>query len=310
MKNIQGFDEQLRSELILKATEIEPTEELQSRIFEDFMDQKNRNTIMVRNKLYNIGVTKTAAALLCLTLGIGTIAFSVSQPLQSFAATVASSIKTVFVVNGTKDNYTVSEKPVEEVLQYWTRYNFTNSSDEELSKLVGFKVALPETVGANLNLKNKRKGVSLHKIDYKSFIELQDDIEKAIDDDVSFNNLIKYQPKRVISGMYFNGTSALNLDLYNSYGHNEYKGSYDSIVDINGIKGYWQNSTHPLYPNTNIGTKPGPDMTKKPTEVINEKYLIWVKNDIIYRITVYRDGLSNDEIVNAAKNIVDYTSKQ
>lgn len=314
MDNNHDFEEKIRVELKKIGKGIEPSCDLFSGIMTELSNNKKGRLIMLKDKLVNMGTKKVAAAILCFTIAIGVISFSTSGNLRAFAAETLDKIKTIFVLDS-------SSKVVERDA---TKYPFpfitskgTELSDAELSKKVGFKVAIPDNLGDNYKLLGKSESIQINNIDYIEAQRIQKDACDAIDNIDKFHSLEKYNPARGVNAMYKKADDMsifVLIDANTASGDFEKQAAYWNakikIVDIKGIKAYWLDVPFPVYP---IVTKDGvtqSDMTQKPTSIETSHQLDWFSNNLHFSIGILpNQDYSMQEIENCAKVIIDAYAK-
>lgn len=299
MENKQDFEEKIKSELKLKCNELEPSDELYSRIMTDIIYKKKGSFTIVKNKILNMGNKKLVAILIFSILVISSICFGTSSNLRAFAAETINHIKTIFVLEGTNKDYKVVEKSADKALFSIGDSKTTNLSDDELSKKIGIRVSFPKVLCNDLNLLNKSENITLKKISYENAQGIEKNLIKAIDDEAAFKSLRKYEPSRGVEALYFNGKKKVLICItpYNVDEKDSITIPKSMKVDLNGMVGFWREFPYPIYPSS--------DMTKEPKEVITAHMLFWRSNEAEYSICSDQDkDLSRNEAVNIAKSFI------
>jgi hypothetical protein len=307
MENKQDLENRISIELKMVGNEIEPSSELYSRIFSDITLNKGGVFSMLKKRLLNMSAKRLVPTALALTLLVGGVSFSVSPSLRAFAEDTINQIKTIFVVEGTKDNYSVVEKPTDEVHLLYGKSKPSTLSNDELSQKLGLQVNIPEALNAEYKLKLKNETITLNNANSEITDELDKETFKAIDDKTAFSNLSQYQPALGASAIYSNGTTDLYLSIGPSSGTQEKRAvdSSSSTVDINGIKAYWIEVPVPERP---LKTENGvtlPNLSQKPEEIKVLNVLDWFVGGTYYSFSgLAEQNLTKEQFVELAKSIV------
>ena len=309
MENNQDFEERIRSDLKTKGNEISPSDELYSKIIDDFLYIKGGKFRMLKNRLLYINKRKLIVATLCIAIAIS---FGTSSNLRAVATETVNKIKTIFIVEGTDESYKVSEVPADTALFSTSHTKTTNLNDDELSKKVGFNVSFPKLLCNDFNLNSKYELVMLNKISYENMPKVQNTILRAIDDVEVFKSLAEYNPYRSVYAEYIKDD--VNISIFASPNANDFKSQIISLkytkVDLNGLEGYWLGLPVATYPTARLGEQFQNDMSQKPTEIKTVHGLFWLSNEAYYSMVFTPDkALSVDQAVAIAKSFIAQSSK-
>jgi hypothetical protein len=311
MSNNQDFDEKIRAELKQIGNSINPSQELYIGIMESLSKKKRANNMEFKNRIINMGTKRAIAAMLCFSIALAGISFSTSGDFCAFAAETFDKIKTIFILDGANQ---VVEKEVNKVPLNTTIDRTTELSDAELSKKVGFKVLFPDALGKNLTLRAKAEIIHFSNIHYDTGRNLQKDMLEAIDNEDMFRSLKKYNPKRGISAMYSiytGGYIAINITPDTEDLEKGMRLSGARKIDMKGKKGYWVETSRPVYPTIGMNGFIQADMTKKPTKIETTYQLAWFSNGLYFAIHIYPDqDFSMEEAVSTAEEFMSQYLKQ
>jgi hypothetical protein len=309
MENNQDFEERIRSDLKTKGNEISPSDESYSKIIDDFLYIKGSKFRMFKNRFLYINKKRLLVATLCIAIAIS---FGTSSNLRAFATETVNKIKTIFIVEGTDENYKVSEQPADKPIFSTGNSKITNLNDDELSKKVGFKISFPKLLCNDFNLISKSEMIVLNKLSYENIPKVRNNIFKAIDDVEAFKNLAEYNPSRAVCAEYIKDD--VNISIFATPNINEFKSQISSAkytkVDINGLEGYWLGLPLATYPSTKLGEPLQNDMSQKPTEIKTAHTLFWFSNGVCYQMVFSPDKeLSMDQTIAIAKSFIAQSSK-
>lgn len=309
MENKQDFEERIRSDLKIKGNEISPSDELYSKIIDDFLYNKGGKFKMFKNKFIYINKKRLLVATLCIAIAIS---FETSSNLRAFATETVNKIKTIFIVEGTDKNYKVSEQPADKPIFSTGHSKITNLNDDELSKKVGFKISFPKFLCNGFNLISKYEFVMLNKLSYENIPKVRNNISKAIDDVEVFKSLAEYNPSRAVSADYIKDD--VDISIFATPNINEFKSQISSAkytkVNLNGLEGYWLGLPVPTYPTIKQGEQFENDMSQNPNEIKIAHTLLWLSNGVCYQMVFSPDKeLSMDQTVAIAKSFISQTSK-
>jgi len=305
MSNNQDFEDMIRAELKQIGNSINPSQELYLGIIGSLSKKKRANKIAFKNKFINMGTKRAIAAMLCFFIALAGISFSTSGDFRAFAAETFDKIKTIFILDGANQ---VVEKEINKVPLNTSIDRTTELSDSELSKKVGYKVFFPDALGKNLTLRVKAESIHFSNIHYDTARELQKDMLEAIDNEDMFRSFKKYNPKRGISAaysIYTGGYITINItpdteDLEKGMGL-----SGARKIDMKGMKGYWIETSRPVYPTIGMNGFIQGDMTKKPTKIETSYQLAWFSNGLYFTLNIYPDqDFSMEEAVSTAEEFM------
>lgn len=312
MENKQDFEEILLNDLKIKGNEISPSDELYSKIMDDYMYIKGGKFKMFKNRFIYMNKKRLLVATLCIAI---VISFGTSSNLRAFATETIDKIKTIFIVEGTNENYKVSEQPTDKPIFSTLESKITNLNDNDLSKKVGFNVSIPKLLCNNFKLISKYEFVKLNKISYEDFPKaqtIQNDILNAIDDVEVFKSLAEYTPSRGVYAQYIKDD--VDINIFASPNVNDFKSQISSAkytkVDLNGLEGYWIGTPIPIYPSTKQGEQFQPDMSQKPIEIKTAHEFSWLSSGVYYSMGFSENKeLSMQQAIDVAKSFMSQTRK-
>jgi hypothetical protein len=291
----EKLDDKVKEVISLELDNIGVSNDMYKRI-EESIENKRKNFIF----RYGFGIKKSVLAFsLSLTVLIS-VSLLLSPTARAIAEDTMDAIKTIFVVEGTGDNYKVVEKDGSNTLFTYGVSASTTLSDTDLSKLLGYTVKFPQSINNEYTLVDKALSLNLEKqLDYFTSQNLTKTINQAITDPAEFKKLKKYGPKFSVTSIYKSLNNKLiyvHIDKSNPI----FSSGYTKIGDSYG---YWDEISIPDYPGKTIEGVYSADMTQKPTGVKKCYSLSWDANSLHYILSSYEDNnvLTSDEAANLAE---------
>ncbi len=253
-------------------------------------------------------VLVSAACLLSLSL----LLVGTSGDVRAAALDVIKNVKMIFVTERAGDEVKIVQKPSSEVNLQPAVFKRGYISDVEISKLVGYKIIYPESIGEGYQLQDRIVFLGLSKeIPYDDKNLFVTRMEAAIEDQKEFNGLSSYNPFRGTSGLYkYTGAdhkfgvyfqisswpTQSNLETY----------SNEDQVKIGDIKGYWINVKYPEYPWMPSGED---SLTSRPTIKEDFYRLAWSQDNITYAVQIIHDtnlnNIDKDTAIEIAEEFIE-----
>ncbi len=244
-------------------------------------------------------------AIACIAFVVLTTPFIFSANVRAVAIEVINSVKMVFVMD---DNNEIVERPSNEVQIMPAVPKETMLSDEELSKKIGIKLCIPQTLCGDYNLENRFEAVAFNKkLSYDTLEKILDTTEDAINNEEAFESLKEYEPYRCVGCIYKDNTekpvaiTVLPTNYQMTFENNDITETLQTKVGKADAQ--WIGISSPDYN--------GGNMTQKPIGKTACHILIWSTNDASYLIntmdneplsnTVDNEPLSMDECVKIAE---------
>ncbi|MCX8129516.1 MAG: hypothetical protein N3I35_05370 [Clostridia bacterium] len=283
MINNDQLDDNIKQVLSTELVKIEAPDDMYLRIEENIKGKKGRP---IPGYAKNITRTVLAFSLsLAVILGVSAI---FSPTVRAIALDTIDAIKTIFVVEGTGDDYKVVEKDASESEMVSSVSSTTSLSDEALSKLLGYKVSFPQKLYGEFALKDKALTLSLGKeMDYITAQSLQASMLKAINDSSEFEKLKDYDPRLSVFATYVSDTGNTIFTSIDKLTDTHTSSNNGSSVKIGEYTGIWQEFAFPDYPTKVVDGIKTADLTQKPKGVIKLHAISWNTIDLHYSINSY-----------------------
>lgn len=100
-------------------------------------------------------------------------------------------------------------------------------------------------------------------------------LNRAIEDDQEFRKLSDYQPQRDIAGIYKNRQAAIIIiNIFRPWPKDVFSGK-TATISQGKVEAKWLECPFPIYPIKIENGITGPDMTKKPSDIIMTHSLYW-----------------------------------
>ncbi len=268
-----------------------------------------RDTLPFRNWFTDWNPSNRLGLALGVILMISVICCMLSKDTRAMAASALKMVKSIFVLENEGNHYRVAEKPVEKVGLTIGVSEFTQLTDAEIAKKVGFKVSLPKTLAYGYTLKDKALGVRLNKtVNYDMGVALNQRLNHAIEDDQEFKDLRAFKPERDICGVYKNKQAAV---VFINISKSLATAVFDEktvTIGAGKIKAKWLESPFPVYRLKNENGIKSPDMTQKPTDIKITHSLYWEYGGLSYSLNSHYPlrgkDLTLEEAVKIAESFI------
>ena len=248
-----------------------------------------------------VNFKKAAVFSICGILCAATILTGSSGTVRAAAMSALDGIKSIFVVEGAGKDVKIVQKPAGEKLFTISEGYNTPKSDEELGKIIGYKIAYPETLAEGFELKCRTLHVELaKKLSYEDIPQIREQLGKAVSSQEEFSKLAEYSPFRLVSGSYAKGNTNIYIYALPERFSSPFDSSEKEEVEIGGIKGFWCKTVYPDYYHVQNDGSMEEDMSVEP--IIKDTFLLyWVNNGIFYSLSsLIGDDLPKEEAVKIA----------
>lgn len=309
MVNKSEFEEKLREELRMKANEAGVSDEVFSKIIKQIEEDERVGRIRQKKIIGNSITKRLAAVSLCCILTIVGMSFAFPEEVKAAAVKAVDTLKTIFVLDKSGDEYKIVEKNAED---YEITYNYCTTSylsDEELTYKMGFKVNFPLKLNYGFTYADKAEGLFHNKkLSLETHKKIEADMIKAISDDEAFDRLKEYGLYRDVFATYIKADNKIFIELQASDSPDKTKEEAINIIistKVGDADASWVESYYPEYKfimENGIGKS---DLYEKPERVIKSHSLVWVSNGVRYILSMYKDfDLTMEEAVKIAESFM------
>lgn len=309
MLNKLNFEDRIKQELIIKASEVEISDLMFHSITARIKNDAGGNGCMIKNKFQNIIVRKWIAVSLAVTLVIGGVMFTLSPNVRAATQDIINNIKTVFIIDKSQGGHKIIEKTTEDSTFLPSVRKTTTLSDIELANKMGFNINFPKTLYMEYQLFDKAEAIGINKkVNLEVKEQLQSDMLKAIYDETAFSSLSQYDPFRFIFSTYNKEGSTIFITICSSEGPApvEYENAGTVIeTSVGETKANWIEVAFPDYKYIINNGVIESDLYTKPNGVSTSHILTWDYNGVRYVIgTVNQFELTMEETVKIAESFM------
>jgi hypothetical protein len=276
------FESLIKQALIKEAEAIDEPSDLFLKIKSSVQSKsfKTHNTFSFR---------KPAAVLAFCLIAVFALLFGFSGQTRIMAAEAINAIKIFFVLD---EDMNVVAKPSDELLMTYRVSKTTYLCDEDIEKLLEYRVHFPDRLPGGYRLTSKSLGLTLEtEILYETYIQIEKNMLNAVEDDDELRKLKNYKPHRNIFAVYKNddgSTIFINTSLLTKEDKEQWEAQQrKKEIKAGDLEGYWLEDSIPVYPfkmENGIGSS---DMTKPPVNIRTVHTLVWKNEKLKFAIYSY-----------------------
>ncbi|MBS4538512.1 hypothetical protein GOQ27_08550 [Clostridium sp. D2Q-11] len=309
MINKSNLESMIKKDLIQKASEVKPSDEMISKIIDRIEDEERTNHNMLKDRILNVILRRFIAVSLCGVLAFTGILFIFSETARALTLDAVNTIKTIFVLEKSEGDYKIVEQSTTDPVFTPVCIRTSKLSDEEISKKLKFNVSYPESLSGGYKYHYKSEGVGIQRqVSQEKWRQLQVDMIEAINDETALNGLSAYKPYRIIVATYRN-KEGHNIFIQMQAAEVLVSTENNSTVvktNIGNEDAIWIEMMTPEYEHimeNGMGTS---NLFKKPERIVKVHSLIWESDGVRYVInTMKGQELFMEESVKIAESFME-----
>jgi hypothetical protein len=309
MANKEWLEELVTQDLQRKASEVQPSDEMLSRMMGRIKADGGGNSSRIKYRIPSFHIRRWIVVTVCSAFILMGIMFTLSEDVRAATLEAIDTLKSIFVIDRSENGeYAIVEKAADDFLTSFSVCNTTYLSDEELTRKMGFHVYFPEKLNDEFKLMERVEGVGIREQVSLEVIEQMETTQlKAINDAAVFDSLAEYNPFRDVFAIYEGekGTMlfiGMEKEVFPPIFD---KNSISFETTIGGKSALWIETVRPDYKSISSNGIGKADLYTKPDKMLKDYYLVWNSDGIKYELSTSDDlVLTMEEAVELAETFM------